>query len=113
VVPAFKTKGFMDVDYSGTWYYIETKHGPQGITSGSGIMYSSGSPRDWEVWTSVEYSEFVDEGGVTDAAGRTADGKYWRERGMWPSSATYAEQDRETARKLDCVMDRVEITPFR
>ena len=106
--PAFKTKAANDVDYSATWYYIQTKTGEQGIISGSGPTYSWGAPSDRDVSTSVEYSEFMYESGVIDAAG-PADGKYWRIKSIFGSAAQYYNQTRETAEQLDCVMDRVSI----
>ena len=107
--PTFKTKGTSDVDYVATWYYIQTKAGKQGIISGSGPSYSWGAPSDGDVSTSVEYSEFMYESGVIDAAGHSADGKYWRIKSIFGSAAHYFNQTRETAEKLDCVMDRVSI----
>lgn len=109
VSPAFKTKGGNDVDYTATWLYIQTKHGPQGIISGSGPMYSWGAPSDDRVWTSFEYSEFMNETGVVDASGHSADGKYWRSRSIFGAAAQYYNQTREAAQQLDCVMDQVPI----
>jgi hypothetical protein len=57
--PDFKTKAANDVDCTATWFYIETKHGAQGIISGNGPNYSWGAPSDKQVWTSVEYSELM------------------------------------------------------
>jgi hypothetical protein len=107
--PAFKTKAANDVDYAATWYYIQTKAGKQGIISGRGPTYSWGAPSDRDVSTSVEYSEFMYESGVIDAAGHSADGKYWRIKSIFGSAAQYFNQTRETAEQLDCVMDRVSI----
>jgi hypothetical protein len=107
--PAFKTKAANDVDYTATWFYVETKHGPEGIISGSGPMYSWGAPSDSHVWASVEYAEFMYESGIVDAAGHSGDGKYWRSRTILGSAAQYYNQSRETAEQLDCVMDRVPI----
>src|SRR5947209_7671254 len=59
--PAVKTKKGNDIDYSATWFYIETKDGPRGIISGSGPSYSWGAPSDSHVRTSVEYFELMDE----------------------------------------------------
>lgn len=107
--PTFKTKQSNDIDYTATWFYIETKEGKQGILSGSGMSYSWGVPGNAEVWNSSEYSEFVDSSGVIDAAGHFDDGKYWRFRGIFGSAAYYARQTRENARQLDCAMDHVPI----
>ena len=107
--PAFKTKDANDVDYTAKWFYIETKDGPQGIISGSGPMYSWGAPDDRQVWTSVEYAEIMLDNGVVDASGHTADGKYWRSRGIFGAAAQYYNQTRDNAEQLDCVMDRVPI----
>jgi hypothetical protein len=107
VAPKFKTKDANDVDYRATWFYIETKDGPQGIISGSGPMYSLGAPDDRKVWTSVEYTEVMDTNGVVDASGHSADDKYWRLRSIFGAAAQYYNQARETAEQLDCVMDRV------
>jgi hypothetical protein len=108
--PSFKTKAANDVDYTATWYYIRTKAGNQGIISGSGGNYSWGAPSNQEVSTSVEYSEFMLASGVIDAAGRSAEGKYWRIKSIFGSAAQYFGQTRETAEQLDCVMDRISIT---
>jgi hypothetical protein len=107
--PAFKTEAANDVDYAATWYYIETKFGRQGIVSGSGPTYSFGAPRDRDVWTSAEYSEFMYESGVIDADGHSADGKYWRIKSIFGSAAQYFNQNHDTAEQLDCVMDRISI----
>jgi hypothetical protein len=107
--PAFKTKAAKDVDYTATWYYIETKGGRQGIISGAGSTYSLGAPSDSSVQTSVEYSEFMHETGVIDASGHSADGKYWRSKSIFGSAAQYFNQTRENAEQLDCVMDRVSL----
>jgi hypothetical protein len=109
VSPAFKTKEANDSDYTATWFYIETKDGPKGIISGSGPMYSWGAPSDEAVWTAVEYREIMYESGVVDASGHSADGKYWRRRGIFGAAAQYYGQNRETAEQLDCVMDRVPV----
>jgi hypothetical protein len=107
--PIFKTKAVNDVDYAATWYYIKTKSGKQGIISGSGPTYSWGAPHDPDVWTSLEYSEFMHESGVIDASGHSADGKYWRIKSIFGSAAQYFNQTRANAEQLDCVMDRVSI----
>ena len=107
--PAFQTKAANDVDYAATSYYIQTKAGTQGIISGSGPMYSFGAPSDEDVSTSVQYSEFMYESGVIDAAGHSADGKYWRSKSIFGSAAHYYNQTRETAEQLDGVMDRLSI----
>jgi hypothetical protein len=109
VQPAFKTKDANDVDYTATWFYIETKQGPQGIISGSGPTYSFGAPNERQVWSSVEYSEFMRDNGVVDATGHSADGKYWRSLSIFGEAAQYFNQTRETAEQLDCVMDHVPI----
>lgn len=109
--PEVKTREANDEDYTATWFYIETKDGPKGILSGSGLMYSWGAPEDKQVWTSVEYSEAMAQNGVIDAWGHTADGKYWRLRAVFGAAAHYYNVDRETAGQLDCVMDRVSVEP--
>ena len=109
VLPTFKTKKANDVDYTATWFYIETKDGRRGIISGRGPSYSLGAPIDRDVWTSVEYAEIMYESGIVDASGHSADGKYWRTRSIFGAAAQYFGQSRETAEKLDCVMDRVPI----
>jgi len=107
VQPAFKSKDANDIDYTAKWFYVETKDGPQGIISGSGPMYSWGAPDNQKVWASVEYTEFMDENGVIDASGRSADGTYWRLRTIFGAAAQYYKQTRETAEQLDCIMDRI------
>ena len=109
VPPHFKTKQANDVDYTATWYYIDTKTGPQGIISGSGPTYSWGAPSDKDVWKSADYSEFMYDSGVVDASGHSADGKYWRLRSIFGAAAQYYNQTRENAELLDCVMDRVPV----
>jgi hypothetical protein len=109
VPPVFKTTEANDIDYTATWFYVETKDGPKGIISGSGPMYSMGAPSDKDVWTSIEYEEIMYDSGVVDASGHSADGKYWRRRGIFGAAAQYYDQNRETAEKLDCVMDRIPI----
>ena len=59
VQPAFKTKDANDIDYTAKWFYVKTKQGRQGIISGSGPTYSFGAPNERQVWSSVEYSEFM------------------------------------------------------
>ena len=41
------------------------------------------------------------EGGVVDAAGHSAAGKYWRSRTIFGKAAQYYEQSRETAEQLE------------
>lgn len=106
-IPVFKTKQSNDVDYSATWFYIETRHGLEGIISGSGSTYSLGAPADKDVWTSVEYTEIMYESGIVDASGHSTDGKYWRMRSIFGAASQYYRQSRETAEQLDCIMDRV------
>jgi hypothetical protein len=103
----FQVKDANDIDSTAKWFYIETRDGPQGIISGSGPMYSWGAPDNQKVWTSVEYTEFMDENGVVDASGRSADGTYWRLRTIFGAVAQYYKQTREAAEQLDCVMDRI------
>jgi hypothetical protein len=103
----FKTKEANDVDYTATWFYVETKNGPQGIISGRGPSYSWGTPGNSQVWTSVDYTEIMYESGIIDASGHSSDGKYWRLRGIFGAASQYYNQTRETAEELDCVMDRV------
>jgi hypothetical protein len=105
--PSFKTKDANDIDYQAKWFYIEAKDGPQGIISGFGPTYSLGAPDNQKVWTSVEYTEYMDEKGVIDASGHSADGKYWRLRTIFGAASQYYNQTRETAEQLDCVMDHV------
>lgn len=109
VMPVFKTRAANDIDYTATWFYIETKGGPQGIISGSGPAYSWGAPSDSHVWTSLEYSEFMEGSGIIDASGHSADGKYWRSRSIFGAAAQYYNQSQKNAGQLDCVMDRVPI----
>jgi hypothetical protein len=76
VPPRFKVKAANDVDYTAAWFYIKTKHGPRGIISGSGASYSRGAPSDSDVWRSAEYAEIMDDSGIVDASGHSADGKH-------------------------------------
>lgn len=107
VLPVFKTKEANDIDYSATWFYVETKNGPQGIISGRGPSYSWGAPGNDQVWRSVQYAEIMYENGIIDASGHSPDGKYWRLRSIFGAASQYYNQDRETAEQLDCVMDRI------
>jgi hypothetical protein len=102
-----RTKKANDVDYTATWFYIKTKDGPKGIISGHGPTYSFGAPNDSQVWTSVEYFELMYESGMIDASGHSRDGKYWRSRSILGAAAQYFNVNRETADKLDCIMDNV------
>jgi hypothetical protein len=90
--------------HSATWFYIETKHGREGIISGKGSTYSLGAPTDMDVWTSVEYAEIMYENGIVDASGHSADGKYWRMRSIFGAASQYYGQSRETAEQLDCLL---------
>ena len=105
--PAFKSKDANDIDYTAKWFYVETTDGPEGIISGSRPMYSWGAPDNQKVWTSVEYMELMDENGVIDASGRSADGTYWRLWITFGAAAQYYKQTRETAEQLDSVMDQM------
>jgi hypothetical protein len=107
--PKVKTKPANDVDYTATWYYIDTKHGPQGILRGSGPSYSWGAPLEKDVWTSTEYFEVMYESGMIDASGHSSDGKYWRSRSIFGVAAHYFNVSRETAEQLDCVMDHIKV----
>jgi hypothetical protein len=109
VQPNFKTREANDIDYTATWFYIETQDGPRGIISGSGPVYSWGAPSDQQVWTSVEYTEVMYDNGVVDASGHSADGRYWRSRGILGAKAQYYNQTRATADQLDCIMDRIAV----
>lgn len=106
-LPVFKTSKANDIDYSATWFYIDTNDGPQGIVSGRGPSYSLGVPDNDRVWTSADYVEIMYESGIIDASGHSSDGKYWRLRSIFGAASQYYNQTRETAEQLDCVMDRV------
>ncbi|HEV1287975.1 MAG TPA: hypothetical protein VNU44_21805 [Bryobacteraceae bacterium] len=101
-----KRKDASDVDYTATWYYIETKDGSRGVLSGSGPMYSWGAPSFSYVRDSTEYAEVMYESGMIDASGQSKDGKYWRSRSVFGAAARYAGVNREAADLLDCVMER-------
>ena len=105
--PKAKTKDASDIDYQATWMYIETPHGPMGILSGHGYAYSFGAPLDDRVWRSSEYFEVMYPDRVIDARGREANGEYWRSQTWFGAATHYSGMDRETAEKLDCLMDRV------
>src|SRR5215471_7490475 len=79
------------------------------LSAAMGVTYSFGAPSDKDVWTSLDYEEVMYENGVVDASGHSADGKYWRRRGIFGAAAQYYGQTREVAEQLDCVMDRVPI----
>ena len=105
--PKVKTKRANDVDYTATWFYIQTKNGPKGVLSGSGPSYSWGAPNSQDIWTSREYAEVMYESGMIDASGNTSDGKFWRSRTKFGAAAQYYNVNRETAEQLDCVMDGI------
>jgi hypothetical protein len=97
-----------DVDYGIRSYYVETEQGRKGIRHGSGLMWSSGTPLDEDVWRSVKYEEdMFDVEGVTiiDARGQMANGDHWRSLGKVFESASYRDVDEETAKILDKVLD--------
>jgi hypothetical protein len=100
-----KTKDASDVDYTATWFYIETKDGERGILRGSGPMYSWGAPPDDLVWKSMQYAEVMNESGMIDAWGQSKDGTYWRWRSVFGAAARYERVNRNTADQLDCVME--------
>jgi len=99
-----KTKKANDIDYVATWYYIETKGGPQGFSAEAVRRTLWGAPSNSDVWTSVEYAEVMYENGMIDASGHTSDGKYWRSRKKLGRRLSYYNVNRETADQLDCVM---------
>jgi len=101
-----KRRAANDSDYTATWFYIETKDGPQGVISGSGPMYSWGAPSDSYVGKSTEYAEVMYESGMIDAWGKSKDGTFWRSRSIFGASARYEGVNRDTAERLDCVMER-------
>lgn len=91
-----------------TGVFIQTKSGPKGIRHGSGPMWSLGTPRDREVWRSVEFEEVTyDFEGQTiiDARGQLPDGQWWRYLGMFGESASYSVVDPAAAKVLDKVLD--------
>ncbi|HWZ31880.1 MAG TPA: hypothetical protein VNX18_11125 [Bryobacteraceae bacterium] len=106
-LPKVKTKKANDVDYTASWFYVETKNGPKGIISGQGSSYSFGAPGDRNVWASLDYFEVMLPNGVIDARGHSADGKYWRMQTRFGAAAQYYDVDQSTAEVLDCIMDRV------
>jgi hypothetical protein len=106
-IPKVKTRDASDIDYTATWFYIDTKSGQKGILRGRGPMYSWGAPLDSLVWTAVEYTEFMYEDGMIDARGHNGQGSYWRSRTMFGAAAFYTGADKATAELLDCVMDRL------
>lgn len=107
--PAFRTSSANGIDYAATWYSIDSQDGPRRILSGRGPAYSRGAPSDRNVQKSVEYAEIMFDNGVVDASGHTADGKYWRYRGIFGAAAQYDDQTRAAAAQLDCVMDQIPI----
>jgi hypothetical protein len=108
--PKFKTKSGRDIDYRATRYIINTRQGRKGIVSGAGALYTLGAPSKRDIEYSTEYSEFTLPNGVIDAAGRKPNGTYWRSRSILGKAAHYDDQTRDTANKLDCIMDRLLLT---
>ena len=97
-----------DIDNGTRFYFVKTDVGNRGVRHGAGPMWGGGLPFDSEVWQSVEYEERTFTGGrvqITDARGRTGDGKYWRKLGRFGESADYEGVDEATAHILDRVLD--------
>jgi hypothetical protein len=97
-----------DIDYGARSYYIKIKSGAQGITHGSGPMWSFGLPRVQYVWRSVRYDEVTYDLGrrtVIDARGQLPDGLRWRSLGMFGESASYYDVDPVSAAVLDKFLD--------
>jgi hypothetical protein len=108
-LPPFEIVKSRDSDYTATHWGVATSQGKKWITCGEGPNWSSGRPVGALVWDSVEYSEVVlgfDGLEFTDARGKTKAGRYWRYRGQFGGSCSYHDADEETARKLDCLMER-------
>jgi hypothetical protein len=105
-----------DVDYGIRIYEVNTKQGPKGITHGSGLNWSSGTPLDMEVWRSMKYEEAAYGGGPTlviDARGQSPDGSRWRNLGRFGESASYSGVDESTAKILDKFLDAACLTASR
>lgn len=97
-----------DIDYGARSYYIKAKSGAQGITHGSGPMWSFGLPRVYYVWRSLTYDEVTYDLGartVIDARGQLPDGLRWRSLGMFSETASYYDVDPITAAVLDKFLD--------
>jgi hypothetical protein len=104
-IPRVKTEQSNDIDYTGSWTYIETKDGTKGFFTGSGPSYSWGAPSNSNVWESTQYSEVMFDSGLVDSRGTMPDGTHWRTRAAFGQSTWYAGVDRTTAELLDRLID--------
>jgi len=108
-----------DVDYGKRVFWVVTPGGKVAITHGSGLMWGSGTPFDEDVWSAREYVEetYSDREGVniSDARGKSADGKCWRVLGHAFESAAYRNVSEQDAALLDRVLDgaRVKAWPIQ
>lgn len=78
------------------------------LIHGAGMSWGGPTPRDREVWSSVEYEErtrYSPGRDVLDARGKSSAGKLWRHLGVTGESAFYSDADPKSAAKFDRVLD--------
>lgn len=77
---------------------------------GSGPSWGGPTPRDQDVWSSIEFKESVRDGcglRVIDARGKTIDGKQWRSVGIPGESAFYFNVQLGQTAEFDNMLDSV------
>jgi hypothetical protein len=103
------TKQDNDVDYGMRVFWVATRSEKVAIRHGSGGMWGDGTPFDAEVWSARDYVEktYSDPEGVniSDARGKSVDGKCWRVLGHAFESASYRNVSEQDAALLDRVLD--------
>ena len=104
-----------DIDYGQRSFWITTSAGKVGVQHAAGPMWGSGLPLDEQVWSATEYTEtsYRDREGllITDARGKSIDGKRWRDLGHAFESASYRGVSEQQAVLLDRVLDGACVKP--
>ena len=106
-----------DVDYGCRSLWITTPGGNVGVQHCSGGLWGSGFPFDQDVWSASEYTEaaYQDREGflITDARGKSPEGKYWRVLGHAFETVSYRRVSAQDGAVLDRVIDGACIKPAR
>lgn len=109
------SKQVNDVDYGCRGFWVPRQGTKVGVQHGSGPMWGDGLPQNETVWSATEYKEtdYVDSKGflITDARGKTTDGKYWRTLGHAFETVEYAGLPAQDAAALDPVIDGACVEP--